>query len=50
MSNDFEYQSNCLININFKNELNNEEDMEDMSEDIDKEGDERMNIERVVNT
>ena len=45
MSNDFEYQSNCLINDNIKSEPN-EEDMED----IDKQEDEEMNIERVVNT
>ena len=49
MNNDFEYQSNCLINVNIKSEPN-EENTEDMSEDIDNERDERMNIGRVVTT
>ena len=44
MSNNFEYQSNCLVNHNIKSELNEEEDTED------KEVDDNMNIERVVNT
>ena len=35
MSNNFEYQSNCMINDNIKSELNEEEDTEDMSEDIE---------------
>ena len=47
MSNDFEYQSNCLINVNIKSELNEEEDTEDMSEDIDREGDELMSGEEL---
>ena len=50
MSNNFEYQSNCLSNDNIKSEPNEEEDTEDMSEDIDEEGDKHMSIERVVNT
>ena len=50
MSNDFEFQSKCLTNDNINSENNEEEDTEDMSEDIDKEGDDNMNIERVVNT
>ena len=35
MSNNFEYQSNCLINDNIKSGLNEKEDTEDISEDIE---------------
>ena len=49
MSNEFEYQSNCLINVSIKSELSEEEDMEDVSEDIETVKDNRGN-EEVVNT